>query len=1046
MLASILENRIIVLVVVLIAMVLGLLATFSIPVQMIPDLDVRVVDVQTRWPGATPQDVEQEILAEQERYLRTLPDLVRMTSTAESGGANIELEFPASADVTDMMVRVNNALSQVARYPENVDEPRLEASSFSANSFIFMRVEPLEGNPRQLEMPRMFDFIDDQVRPQFERVAGVSQVNVSGGSERQIRILVDPASLAERGITLTELREAIRSRNRNVSAGAIEAGKRSYLVRTLGRFESIDEFSELVLRSDDGSKVLLQDVAEVTAAYYRMNSYATANGTGVITLSVDRQPGSNVLEIHKGIVEVIEELNEYVLNPRGLRVVISSDDVRYVRASIQNVWQNLMIGAVMATLVLFWFLRSPASTLIGVVGIPICAIAAFLGLQLLGRTVNVISLAGIAFSLGMTLDNTIVVLEGIDQRRRQGMQVFEAAIASVRQVWPAVLASTATTVIVFMPILFIESEAGQLYSDIAIATSASIIASMGVAVFLVPVLCSYLKRPPSDKTGVDASHKVVGLVRWLSATAQRRRTVLASTVVTVLSIVWFLTPPAAYLPEGEEAKAFSRMIAPPGYNLAEMNEVAKEVQAFLVPHIQADDESWRTGNSDVPPMRYFSLWISPNSLFMVSEPKNEADIQALMDSINAHFRSYPGMRAFSSRGSIISSNQGGTRSVNLDITGPDLDSVYQVARAGIAYAERAFQDPQIGSSPNSLSVDQPFIEVRPDWNRAAELGFTAADIGFSVAALSDGAFVDEYFSDAEKIDVYLYSDKGEFQDVSKLSDIPLFAPIGQIVPLSSVAQLKETVGTDAVRRVNGQRTVTLNVVPPRGIALEEAVEIVRAEVLDAMIADGEIPTAVNVDITGASDQLMQTQSQLTDSYLVAVVLCYLVMVAIFSHWGWPLAILATAPLGIAGGILGLVSLNGFSEVLQLFGMSAAQQPFDMITMLGFLILLGLVVNNPILIIHRTLDGLRAGQSIEPAVLDALRSRIRPITMSLLTTLVGLAPLVFLPGAGTELYRGVGAIVLFGLLAATLLSLTFLPVLLISIGQLIQARIRSEKLA
>ncbi|MCA1778670.1 MAG: efflux RND transporter permease subunit [Xanthomonadaceae bacterium] len=445
-------------VVVLVICVLGVLAALRIPVQMIPDLEVRVVSVDTRWPGATPQDVEKEILIEQEEFLRGLPSLERMISTASYGRAQIDLEFPFGVDINEALIRVNNALSQVPDYPENVDEPSLDASSFSQNSFMFFRVEPLEGNPFELDMTLMRDFIDDNVRTRMERVPGVSRVNIGGGAERQVRVLVDPAAAAERGLSPTEIRDAIRGRNRDSSGGDLEAGKRRYLLRTIGRFESIEEMESLIVARLGDSLVRLGDIAEVELSHYELRDRSSVNGKPTISVSVNREPGSNVIEIKRAMLPTVDEINRDVLKPVGMQLVLNTDDVRYVQASIANVWQNLGLGALLATLVMFAFLRSGRATLVGVIGVPICTIAAFLGLLAAGRTINVISLAGVAFAIGMTLDNSIVVLEAIERKRREGVDRLAASLAGVRQVWPAVLASTMTTVLVFAPIFFIKQE------------------------------------------------------------------------------------------------------------------------------------------------------------------------------------------------------------------------------------------------------------------------------------------------------------------------------------------------------------------------------------------------------------------------------------------------------------------------------------------------------------------------------------------------------------------------------------------------------------
>lgn len=1039
MFQGIIRHGIIVTVIVLVIAVLGILAALRIPVQMIPDLEVRVIGVETRWPGATPQDVEKEILIEQEQYLRTIPSLERMISTASYGRSEIELEFPFGTDINDALIRVNNALSQVPSYPENVDEPRLEASAFSQNSFMYFRVAPREGNPLDLDMRLMYDFLDDNVRPRMERVEGVSRINIGGGAERQVRILVDPAALAERNLTLAQLREAIRERNRDVSAGDVDLGKRRYLLRTIGRFDSLGELSDLVVARQGESLVRLRDVAEVEEAYYELRNLSFSNGRPTLSISVDREPGSNVIDIKRALLPAVEEINEQVLAEAGMEMSLTSDDVRYVQASVANVWQNLILGAILATLVMFAFLRSIGATLVGVIGVPICTIAAFLGLLAAGRTINVISLAGVAFAVGMTLDNSIVVLEAIERRRRKGMDRMAAALDGVRQVWPAVLASTMTTVLVFAPIFFIRQEAGQLYSDVAVAISASILASMLVAISVVPTLSARLNfgvRDSGRAHGHALRDRILAGVSWLIATPRRRSLTLAGVVATVLVIIVTLTPPAEYLPEGEEPKTFARMIAPPGYNLGEMRKIAEQVEDYLLPFVGDDPERFERGETPVPAIAYLNLSVGTDNIRVLAETVDPGQIEALMDVLTEYYNTFPGMRAFVSRGSIISSNDGGTRSVNLDITGRELADIYRVARLAYERAGALFDNLRLGSSPSSLSLDQPLVEIRPDWARAAEMGLSASEIGFSVAALTDGAFVDEYFRGDDKIDIFLFSQAGSQQQLDRVDALPIYVPQVGVVPLGSLASVVETVDTDAIRRLNGSRTVTLSIIPPRSVALETALGEVQAGVVDWLRQEGHLAEDMSLDISGASDQLMETRAALAGNYVVAIVLCLLVMVAIFGHWGWPLVILTAVPLGIAGGIGGLALLNAVGGLLPLIGGTAISQPFDMITMLGFLILLGVVVNNPILIVDRTLANLREGaKDAVAAVTEAVSTRIRPIMMSMITTLFGLAPLVFIPGEGTELYRGVGVVVLSGLLFATLVTLTFLPALLVTLLKL-----------
>jgi multidrug efflux pump subunit AcrB len=1018
---------------VLIVCVLGIIAVQRVPVQMIPDLEVRVISVRTTWPGATPQDVEKEILIEQEEYLRSIPTLQRMVSSAETGEARIELEFPFGVDINEALIRVNNALSQVPAYPENVDEPRIFTTSFSANSFMFFRVEPLPGNPRGLDMKVMQDFIDDNVRTRMERVPGVSQVNVYGGAERQVQILIDPARLAERNLSLTDVREAVRARNRDVSGGDVDSGKRRYLLRTVGRFGDLGDIEELLIARRGDSLIRLKDVAQVRMHHFEMRTESYVNGQPVINLSVRRQTGSNVVAIKQAMLPAVAEINRAVLEPAGMRMLLTTDDVRYVEASVANVWTNLAIGATLAALVMFLFLRSAPATLVGVIGIPICTIAAFIGLLLAGRTINVISLAGVAFAIGMTLDNTIVVLEAIERERRRGLDRFRAALAGVQRVWPAVLASTLTTVLVFAPILFVREEAGQLYSDIAVAISASILVSMLVAVTIVPAVSARLPFGPGPRErppGAGLRNRALAGIRSITASRPRRLVALGGIAAATAGVIFTLTPPAEYLPEGEEPKTFASMIPPPGYNLAEMSAIARRLHAELLPYLEDDPSRFDRGESAVPALAYVNTRVRSDQLRVIAEPKDPKHINALMEVLGEKFSGVPGMRSFASRGSIISSNDGGTRSVNIDITGTDLAAVYETALAAYRRAQEVFGNPQIRQEPPGLTLAQPLVELKPRWERAAELGLTAQELGYAVAALTDGAFVDEFILGDEKIDIYLYSTAGSARRLEDIGSLPVYTPQGAVLPVSAVAEIQETVDAPTIRRVDGRRTVTLGIVPPRSVALETAVEKVQSEVIDPLQAAGAGREGVSMDISGASDRLAATRQALAGNFLVAVLLCYLLLVAIFTHWGYPLIIMTTVPLGIAGGIVGLWLMNAVGGVLPAIGLAPIQQPFDMITMLGFLILVGTVVNNPILIVDQARYNLRQrGMAVVDAVNAAVASRLRPIMMSTITTLFGLAPLVFIPGAGTELYRGVGAIVLFGLAFATLVTLVFLPSLL-----------------
>ncbi len=1034
-----LEKPLIIAVAVLIICLFGVLAIFRVPIQMIPDLDVRVVTVITTWPGATPQDVEKEIIIEQEEHLRRVLGLERMISRALTGRAEIELEFSYGVDTNEVLIRVNNALTQVPGYPENVDEPRLVTSTVSNNPFLFFLTRPLPGNPQNVNMVEMHDFLDDHVRVQMERVPGVSEVRIWGGAERQIKIYVDPVKLAERQITLSEVRSAIRARNRDVSGGDLDSGKRRYLLRTVGRFATTEDIENMVIAHRDGAFIRLRDLGYAELSTFEIKSYSYGWGIPNISMGVRRQIGSNVVDVKDKVMEKVEELNNGLLKERGLYMALNADDVKYVAASVVNVRKNLFIGALLATLVLFLFLRTPSATLIGAMGIPICTLAAFLGLLITGRTINVISLAGVAFAIGMTLDNSIVVLENIYRHMAAGKQRRRAALDGVSEVWPALLASTLTTVFVFIPILFIKQEAGQLYSDIAVAISASILMSLLVATLVVPALCSrFLSLKGADPSGSTAglfaagqrvAEMLIRFVHWLMGRISRRVGLVA--VVGCITLLIFASiPKAEYLPEGEEQKMFIQMYAPPGYNIDEMHAIYKDLDDFLVSHIGEDPDKYARGEADLPGLDYVVGYVAAARNMVILEATSPEQVNDLLDKVVEKIREIPGIHAFASRGSIFSSNWGGSRSINLELSGTDLAPLFDAGLKSFVKAQSVFQNPQIRPQPSSLAMGQPLVEIRPDWERASELGLDVGDLGYTIWAFSDGAFVDEFFLGDEKIDMFLYSTQGTIERPEDVDNIMLYSSQGGMVPLSAVAEVRQTVNTETIRRVDSKRTITLGIIPPRDIPLEQGVDMVRRGIIDELRETGEIGNDISMSISGASDLLKATRAALKGNFIVAVIIAYLLLVAIFSHWGYPLLVMTTVPIGIGGGLFGLWLLNAIGGNLSLLGFTDIYQPFDVITMLGFLILIGTVVNNPILIIDRTMRNIKTrGMASIDAVLESTRARLRPVMISSITTIFGLSPLVFNPGAGTELYRGLGAIVMFGLLFSTLITLTFMPTLL-----------------
>jgi multidrug efflux pump subunit AcrB len=461
-----------------------------------------------------------------------------------------------------------------------------------------------------------------------------------------------------------------------------------------------------------------------------------------------------------------------------------------------------------------------------------------------------------------------------------------------------------------------------------------------------------------------------------------------------------------------------------------MHEIQKELDAYFVPFVGDDPKLFKNGETEIPGLNYVMGYSSADRVMILPEATSRHQVEDLKEIITKKIQEVPGVIAFASRGSIFSSNTGGSRSINLELSGSDLVSLFDAGFKTFVKSKQIFDNPQVRPEPSSLSLGQPLLEIRPDWERAAELAIDTDDLGYTIWAYSDGAYVDEFFLGDDKIDMFLYSTQGVIERPQDLDKVMLYSSEGGIIPLSSIATVTETVNTETIRRVDGERTITLGIIPPRDIPLETGVDIVKKELIVGLKESGEVSSDIHMQITGASDHLHATQRALTGNFLIAILISYLLMVAIFSHWAYPLVIITTVPVGIAGSIFGLWLMNVIGAHVDLIGLAKFHQPFDVITMLGFLILIGTVVNNPILLVDRTVRNIsKRGMEINEAILESTRTRLRPIMMSSITTIFGLSPLVFSPGAGSELYRGLGAIVLFGLLFSTVVTLTFMPAVL-----------------
>ncbi|KRT63003.1 MAG: acriflavin resistance protein, hydrophobic/amphiphilic exporter-1 (mainly G- bacteria), HAE1 family, partial [Candidatus Dadabacteria bacterium CSP1-2] len=462
----------------------GIISLFKIPVQLTPDVEKPRITVDTTWIGGSPQEVESEIVRKQEDELKSAEGLVEMTSESADGSGSIILELGLGTDLDAALLKVSNRLDQVKEYPFEADKPVIRSVDVRGSAMAWFTLKPLPG--KDIDIDKLHDFAEDFIKPRFERVSGVASSNVFGGQEREMQVVVDPDALAARGITLFEMAQALDKENENISGGDFEEGKRRYIVRTVGEYGSPEDIENVVITRKNGVPVYVRDVATVRLGYKDHEYAVRQNGQPAIAINALRETGANAIDVMAGLREAMMELNEGILKDRGLVLYNVYDETTYINNSIDLVEKDVVIGSILAIAVLLLFLRSGSSTFIISIAIPISIIGSFVMMMFFGRTINVISLAGMGFAIGIFIDNSIVVLENIYRHIQMGKSRLKAAYDGTVEVWGAILASTLTNVAVFLPVIFVQEQAGQLFRDIAIAISFAVLLNLIVSITLIP--------------------------------------------------------------------------------------------------------------------------------------------------------------------------------------------------------------------------------------------------------------------------------------------------------------------------------------------------------------------------------------------------------------------------------------------------------------------------------------------------------------------------------------------------------------------------------
>ncbi|MGF1582051.1 MAG: efflux RND transporter permease subunit [Gemmataceae bacterium] len=1082
----------------------GFIALFRMPMQLTPEVQTPTLTIETSWPGASAYEVEREIVQEQEKQLKGVEGMTKMTSESKDSSGSITMEFAVGTDMREALLKANTRLQQVREYPEDADEPVIKTANLGDRPIAWFILSPRPPSrdkiaafkqqypqlaeqlaqventfnegvayarlvrlakthpefqqllPPDIEIPKLRKFAEDVIEARFERVKGVSDSNIFGGREEEMQVIVDVEKLAARQITVNDVRDALRQQNKDTSGGDYRQGRRRYVIRTLGQFRTIKDIEDTVIKHIDDAPVYVRDVATVQKGYKKPDGLVRRFGTQRLAVNAIRESGANVIDVMDGLKAATKELNEGVLKQRQLELLQVYDETEYINSAVGLVQNNIIVGGLLTIAVLLIFLRSIRSTFVIALAIPTSIVGTFLMLYLMGRSLNVISLAGLAFAVGMLVDNAVVVLENIYRHYQLGESRFTAAVKGSKEVLGAVLASTLTTLAVFIPVLFVEEEAGQLFRDIALAISCGIALSLLVSMTLIPTATARLlaKRTPTPEdpsdNGQQTSHKtsrsfvgillsplsafgngfvhlIVDLNGWLQKSVLLRLIVVVGFALGSIALSWTLIPKVEYLPTGNRNLVFGIMLPPPGYNIDEMIGMGARIENRLRPYWDHDKESIKNYDMEFPPVGDYFFVVRGRTIFMglrAADPQRAGELVPLVQKVAS---GEPGTFVIANQSSLFEQGLAASRTIDVEITGPDLKHLIKLGQEVIVDVQNVVPGCQAFPKP-SLDLNSPEFHIVPKREQAAEMGMKADEIGYTVDALIDGAYATDFFVGSDKIDLRIIgkdpfpSKKGDvdmfYRETQDLDDLPIATRKGNIpVPLRALAHAFTSSGPEQVNHRERQRAITIQVSPPQKIALEDAMGRLQQQIITPMIQQGKLKGGLyQINLAGTADKLRATWDALYLNFVLAILITYLLMAALFESWVYPLVIIMSVPLGAVGGFLGLWLLNLFTF-----------QALDVLTMLGFVILIGTVVNNPILIVEQALVHMREEQMpMDKAILESVRNRIRPIFMTTTTTLFGLIPLVLFPGSGSELYRGLGAVVLGGLLVSTVVTLIVVP--------------------
>lgn len=1024
----------------------GFIAFMKIPYQLLPQTTRPTISVYTYYTGASPYEIEKEVIQKQEAQLKNLKNLQTLTATMRDGVGIVNLEFGLESNLRNAFVEVSAKLEEITGYPDGVKKPIVKTTGETIPISVYLFVslkEYIFSIDHDGSVDSAIDaykaIIENEVLQHYERIAGVGEVILAGGVQQQIQIVLNTAQLAYNNITIQDVINAISSQNRTISAGGVDFDRHIYRVQTIGEFDSADEIRNTIVKFQGGKITRLKDIASVQQGYSRKTSYNRHNGEQVLSIQIRPTADANILEMTESIRALTQKLNDQVL-PKELEITWGRDQSGFILNAINQVEQSVLLGMVLAILVLLLFLRNGISLIIVSLVIPLSIIGTFIVLHAFGRTLNIISLAGISFAISMVIDSAIVVLESILRHRQaKPKSPIESTLTGVREVVGALFASSITTIAIFVPIFYLQDEAGQLFTDIGIAASSAITLAFFICIVIIPAFLLLFAR--ESKSPSNLSRKIATFGNWCNVTimrivdsmtcnGSRRFASIVGFLGFCLIFSYFTFPKTDYLPRGEQNFIIAYVTTAPGLSYNEKRYIVDQISQQIEPFVcryerdalgqERKDTCVKsldaTEQEEVPMIKNFYIGAGNSiSFYLIAhDPKQSGK---LIKFAKQAIEQVPGVSGVVLRQQIFSGAS--SSSIDINVSGDNLEQIFAASAQIKLLLKERLGDINIRVVPG-IGANNREINLYPNDFSLLENKLDVASFGNIVSVLLGGKSLGSVKINDSYVDLMLQSQENKDRSDSP-EDIlyaPIYAPNGKIVMLGALSDVQSTLGVATIRHFEQKRNVLLILNPSGNIPLEEFIETIRAEIIAPM---AQSYPDLHITLNGNADKLSKLKTELMSGFVLAVVIVYLILCALYGSFFYPLLIITSVPLAITGGLMGLFLTSHF----------IAPQNLDVMTMLGFIILVGSVVNNAILIIYQAkINFERYAMAWRESVLDATKTRLSPIYMSMLTSVLALLPLVIFAGDGSEMYRGLGAVLIGGLFFSTIVSVFVIPAMLL----------------